>query len=98
MGILESEGVRHLSSDHLLVLDLEGVRFVDGEGARLLRRWRAVGVVLQNPSSFKRELLREERLEDHHSGGTHLRRTVPPAQRHVPDGDSASSQRHLELG
>jgi hypothetical protein len=64
VGILAREGARHLRPGNTLVLNLQGVRFADVEGARLLREWVAAGVVLQSPSSFIRELLREQGPED----------------------------------
>ena len=58
VGTLESEGVCHLQADQHLVLDLDGVRFIDREGLALLWRWVDQGVVLRGGSLFVHELLR----------------------------------------
>jgi anti-anti-sigma regulatory factor len=42
-----------------LVLDLEGVRFIDEAGADMLRRWKDRDAVLRGGSPFLRALLEE---------------------------------------
>ena len=62
VDLLEREGTRRLRAGVRLVLDLDGVRFIDPVGLELLRRWVGEGVALRGGSAFIRELLREHRL------------------------------------
>lgn len=43
VGLLEREGEDWLQQARSLVLELDGVRFVDQSGIALLRRWAATG-------------------------------------------------------
>ena len=60
--LLEEEGMRLLGESERLVLDLEGVRFIDREGIALLRRWSGERLVLRGASPFVRTVLEEEGL------------------------------------
>jgi anti-anti-sigma regulatory factor len=55
--ILEEEGVRLLGESERLVLDLEGVQFIDEEGIALLKRWSGECLVLQHALPFVRLVL-----------------------------------------
>ena len=59
VDLLAQEIEPHLKEDRRLVLDLDGVRFIDREGTERLRRWVADGLVLRGGSLFVRLLLRE---------------------------------------
>ena len=60
--ILEQEGQRHLGQSLRLVLELDGVPFVDQAGLDLLRRWSGPCLVLRGGSPFLRALLAAEGL------------------------------------
>ena len=61
-ALLEEEGTRLLGESERLVLDLEGVRFIDREGIALLRRWSGERLELRGASPFVRTVLEEEGL------------------------------------
>ena len=61
--LLEQEGEGHLLKARRLVLDLDGVPFIDKAGLTLLRRWRGQGLGLHGGSPFLRALLAAEGLE-----------------------------------
>ena len=60
--ILEQEGTRLFQQTQCLVLDLEGVRFIDRAGIELLQRWSGERLVLRGGSPFVRALLEEHGL------------------------------------
>ena len=62
VALLEEEGTRLLGETERLVLDLEGVRFIDREGIALLKRWSGERLVLRGASLFVRTVLEEEGL------------------------------------
>ena len=57
VALLESEAEIHLRAGKRLVLDLEGIRFIDHAGLDLLERWTKKGVTLRGGSLFVRSLL-----------------------------------------
>jgi anti-anti-sigma regulatory factor len=60
LSALDSAWRRCLAERRAVVIDLAGVRFVDGAGASWLRALRA-GAAITGCSPFVRELLEEER-------------------------------------
>ena len=60
--ILEEEGARLLQETQRLVLDLDGVQFIDREGIALLKRWSGKRLELRGGSLFIRGLLEEHGL------------------------------------
>ena len=62
VSILEQEGTRLLGESHRLVLDLKGVRYIDGAGIALLQRWQGDRLVLRGGSLFVRGLLEQHGL------------------------------------
>ena len=62
VDLLEQELARCHQEAKCLILDLDGVRFIDEEMLDSLKRQRARGVVLQGGSSFVRELLKTYEL------------------------------------
>ena len=58
--ILEQEGTRLFEESELLVLHLDGVQFIDGEGMGLLKRWSREGLVLLRGGSLFIQALLEE--------------------------------------
>ena len=61
--LLEHEGQRFLEQNLRLVLELDGVPFIDQAGLDLLRRWSGICLVLRDGSPFLRALLRAEGLK-----------------------------------
>ena len=57
VDLLEQEGAPVLGQVRRLVLDLQGVRFIDEAGIALLQGWSSQGLVLQGGSVFIRALL-----------------------------------------
>lgn len=57
VALLAAEGDRHLREAGRLVLDLEGVKFIDRAGIQLLQRWSGQRLVLRQASSFIQALL-----------------------------------------
>jgi len=57
VALLAQEGKRWSQEVSRLVLDLEGVQFVDREGLMLLKRWVEMGMVLRGGIPFIRALL-----------------------------------------
>ena len=55
--VLEQEGSQHLRQVHRLVLDLEGVKYIDRAGIALLQRWAGERLVLRGASRFIGALL-----------------------------------------
>jgi anti-anti-sigma regulatory factor len=55
--VLRAEGERWLQVKKRLVLDLSGVRFIDGVGMELLRDWSGEQLRLHGASRFIRMLL-----------------------------------------
>ena len=70
VGFLEKEGTCCLQSGARLVLELSGVRFIDGKGLALLRGWSRSQLTLQGGSAFVRRLLEEQGLGTSSVGGT----------------------------
>ena len=64
VGLLEQEGTRWLQEVERLVLDLTGVKFIDGAGIALLQRWSGERLVLRGGSPFVRTLLETHGLAD----------------------------------
>ena len=62
--LLEREGGRCLEQTGGLVLDLDGVQFIDEAGMALFERWAEDGVVLWGGSFFVRSLLKAHGLGD----------------------------------
>lgn len=63
VAVVEAECRRHLATTARLLLDLDGVSYIDGSGLSLLRRWRERGLAVRGGSPFVRALLAVERLE-----------------------------------
>jgi anti-anti-sigma regulatory factor len=61
VDLLEQEGVQVLGQDRQLVLELQGVRFIDEAGIALLQGWSSQGLVLQG-GSFIQALLKTHGL------------------------------------
>jgi hypothetical protein len=57
VSILEQEGTRLLGETQRLVLELDGVQFIDREGIALLKRWSWKRLELRGGSLFVRGLL-----------------------------------------
>ena len=57
VALLDQEGTRWLRKGVPLVLDLNGVRFIDRAGMALLQRCATEGVALRGGSPFVRSLL-----------------------------------------
>lgn len=62
VALLSEEGTRLLQESERLLLDLNGVRFIDREGVALLQRWSKEGAVLRGGSLFVRGLLEKHGL------------------------------------
>ena len=62
VGILEQEGERLFGETQCLVLDLDGVQFIDREGMGLLKRWRGDRLRLRGGSIFVCTLLEQHGL------------------------------------
>ena len=62
--LLEDEGLLCLTSSEHLVLDLDGVQFIDRAGLVLLKDWSQKGVRLGGGSWFVRVLLATHGLQD----------------------------------
>lgn len=60
--VLEQEGSQHLRQVHRLVLDLEGVKYIDRAGIALLQRWAGERLALRGGSPFVRMMLQEHGL------------------------------------
>lgn len=56
--LLEEEGDRRLQEAGRLVLELEGVQFIDAAGLALLGRWSGERLVLRGGAMFVRQLLK----------------------------------------
>lgn len=56
--LMEQEIGRWYQEGRRLVLDLEGVKFIDESGLALLKRWSERQLVLRSGSSFVRMLLK----------------------------------------
>lgn len=63
VALLAREVEPRLKADGQLVLDLDGVRFIDRESTERLRGWVVEGLVLRGGSIFVRLLLRERGLD-----------------------------------
>ena len=62
VALLKEEGTRLLRETERLVLDLDGVQFIDREGIALLKRWSGKRLELRGGSLFIRGLLEEHGL------------------------------------
>ncbi len=62
VALLDQEGARWLREGVHLVLDLDGVRFIDRAGMALLQQWGTGGVALRGGSPFVRSLLTKHGL------------------------------------
>ena len=60
--LLEQEIRRHLEAAPCLVLELDGLQFIDAAGLALLRQWVDRGLVLRGGSTFVQALLATEGL------------------------------------
>jgi|SaaInlStandDraft_7_1057024.scaffolds.fasta_scaffold263595_1 anti-anti-sigma regulatory factor len=63
LNLLANEVACHKQSHRPLVLDLDGVRFIDRDGTRLLRCWMADGLILRGGSLFLRLLLHKRGVQ-----------------------------------
>ncbi len=61
--LLAQEGTRHRQTAVQLILNLDGVPFIDGAGMALLQQWVNQDVGLRGGSVFLRALLATEELE-----------------------------------
>jgi len=61
--LLRQEGERHLQPGGRLILELNGVQFIDEEGIALLQQWVGQNAILRGGSAFLRALLASEGLE-----------------------------------
>ena len=61
--LLEREGGCYLRETKCLVLELEGIRFIDQAGIDLLRRWSGERLELRNASPFVQTLLKSHGLD-----------------------------------
>lgn len=68
--VLEQEGTRLLEESERLVLDLEGVQFIDRACIALLKRWSGKRLILHGASPFVRTRLMEHGVETHDIGQT----------------------------
>ena len=59
VDVLEKEGARLFRETQRLILDLEGVKFIDWDGLALLRRWSGDRLVLRGASLFLHTRLEE---------------------------------------
>lgn len=95
VALLEQEGERHLQRATRLVLDLEGVRFIDPSGVALLQRWAGERLALRRPSPFVQLVLEKHGLaallEEGPSSGT-------PDRPNSPDPIDARPQRRRPGG
>ena len=62
VGLLATEGQRHLTQTTSLILDLDGVQFIDRAGLALLRRWDPSRLQLRGGTAFLKALLAAEGL------------------------------------
>jgi len=62
VALLREEGTRLLRETERLVLDLDGVQFIDREGIALLKPWSGKRLELRGGSLFIRGLLEEHGL------------------------------------
>ena len=62
VGLLEAEGRRWLEQGRELVLDLDGVQFIDPQGLDLLEGWSGARLELRGGSLFVRTLLHNRGL------------------------------------
>ena len=61
--LLEEECTRWHLKTEWLVLDLQGVRFIDRAGIEWLQRWSGKGLMLRGGSSFIQTLMKTHRLD-----------------------------------
>ncbi|MEW6755242.1 MAG: STAS domain-containing protein [Candidatus Latescibacterota bacterium] len=66
--LLEEEGSRALREAERLVLDLDGVRFIDAAGLALLQRWAGERLVLRGGPLFVRQMLKVHGLVQERPG------------------------------
>ena len=62
VALLRDEGNRCASGERQVVLDMNGVCFLDEEGIALLRFWQERGVLLRGGPAFIHELLKSHGL------------------------------------
>lgn len=62
VALLEEEGERRLEEAGRLVLDLDGVKYIDPAGIALLRRWSGERLVLRGGAMFMQQLLKTHGL------------------------------------
>ncbi len=67
--LLAAEGARHLQQARSLVLDLDGVQFIDAKGIELLRHWVSQGIKLHGGTYFVQNLLQAHGLGAESTGG-----------------------------
>ena len=61
--LLAQEGTRHRQTGAQLILNLDGVPFIDSAGMALLRRWAERRLTLRGGSPFLKALLTAEGLK-----------------------------------
>ena len=61
--LLAQEGTRHRQTGAQLILQLDGVPFIDGAGLALLRHWAESQLTLRGGSPFLQALLAAEGLK-----------------------------------
>lgn len=61
--LLAQEGTRHRQTGAQLILNLDGVPFIDEAGLALLQGWRGQGLILHGGSAFLRRFLAAQGLE-----------------------------------
>lgn len=61
VALLEAEGQRRFDETELLVLDLDGLRYIGAEGIALLQGWQGAQLELRGGSGFIRKLLADDR-------------------------------------
>jgi anti-anti-sigma regulatory factor len=59
VGVLDRELETRLGEGASVVLDLDGVSFIDRQGSESLRHWAAAGLTLRGGTPFLRLLLRQ---------------------------------------
>ena len=91
VAFLEQEGEHWRQQSQYLVLDLEGVQFIDREGIALLKRWVENGVVLRGAIPFIQAVLAAHGVEQEATGFP----PGPVCPRRLPDRPGSQKNRTL---